>query len=271
MKHIFALALLSLAFFSCEKTITLDLDQTEPVVVIEALLTDQPGRQFVKLSRTIGFNDQGTTPGISEAEVHISGPEGTVYQFQESEVGYYLPVDDFKGHVGEEYTLTIKADGQTYTATETMYYVPPFDSLSSRIDLDEQLDPEDEGYFYEVLFYIKEPKETKDYYLVKFLRNDTIQNWNGDGVFYTNDEFLNDEINALPAPIYYAHGDIATVEMYSISRDGYIYFLDLESNINSDGGMFEGTPSNIRTNIEGGAVGYFQVSSLTTSTIEVLD
>jgi hypothetical protein len=249
----------------------LDLEQAEPVLVIEGLLTDREEYQHIKLSKTTGFNASGAPASVGGAEVWVESDGGELISYEETAPGYYQPVNAFKGIVGERYTLTVKVEGQTYTATEQMYYVPPFDSLSTRIDEQEMEDPEEEGLYHELLFYIKEPQQTEDYYYVKFYRNDTIQNWDGEGVFYTDDAFLSDDIAGLPSPFYYAQGDNARIEMYSISREGFIHYSDLDNNINNDGGMFSGQPANVRTNVRGGAVGYFQVSSMAVSEIEVGD
>lgn len=270
MKHLILFTLLGLFCLACEKTITLDLEQAEDAVVIEAQLTDQPGFNFVKLSRVMAFNGMGAPPALSGATVSISGEDGIPHAFEETTSGYYVPTEaDYKGTVGQTYQLTVETDGDIYTASERMYYMPPFDSLTIAVDEEELEDPDEEGYFYDVLFYIKEPQETEDYYLVKFYRNDTLQNYNGEDVYVTDDQFLSGDIEAFPGPIYFKENDEARVEMYSLPRDGYIYFLDIASNVNSDGGMFSGQPANVRGNVQGGAVGYFQVSSLSIAEIVV--
>ncbi|MCO6491967.1 MAG: DUF4249 domain-containing protein [Phaeodactylibacter sp.] len=271
MKNILFPALLTLALFSCEKTVELDLEQVEQATIIEGLITDQPGRQYVRISRTMGFYDSGQNPAVSGAAVTVEDDEGNAYSFVEQAPGYYVPGAPFTGKVGATYTLTAQVGESVYTAAERMNYVPPFDSLAIRIDPQEQADPEDEGRFYEVLVYIKEPQATVDYYLAKFYRNDTIQNWDGTWAFAYDDLLLSEDISNLPIPFYYAEGDMARVEMYAITRECYKYYLDLTSNVNNDGGMFSGQPANLRTNIEGGAIGYFQVSGLASSEIKVAD
>lgn len=271
MKNIILPTLLALALFSCEKTVELDLEQVEQATIIEGLITDQPGRQYVRISRSMGFYDQGQNPAVSGAVVTVDDSEGHSYAFVEQAPGYYVPKAPFTGKVGATYTLTAQVGESVYTATEPMNYVPPFDSLTVRIDAEEQADPEDEGRFYEVLVYIKEPQATVDYYLAKFYRNDTIQNWDGEWAFAYDDLLLSEDISNLPIPFYYAEGDMARVEMYAITRECYKYYLDLNENINNDGGMFSGQPANLRTNIEGGAIGYFQVSGLADVEIRVAD
>ncbi len=47
-----------------------------------------------------------------------------------------------------------------------------------------------------------------------------------------------------------------------ISRDGYLFYNDLNTILNSDGGMFSPPPANPRSNVTGGALGFFQVSAM---------
>lgn len=262
MKKIFFVVFAALALFSCEETIALDIQQAEPRIIVEGLVTNQPGHQYVKLTRTIPFGSKEQIPAVSGATVYVLDAYGAVFEYEETEPGYYLPETAFAGVPGVAYTLTIEADGERFTAEEIMQNVPPLDSLSVREDAEERADPEDEGRFYEVLIYGKEPQETENFYLFKFYRNDSLFNNNGDWVFAYDDTILGGNIQALPAPLYYAESDKARMEMYPITRQAYRYYQDLSSNINNDGGMFSGQPANVRTNLEGGALGYFQASVL---------
>ena len=236
-----------------------------------ALITDQADGQYIRISRSMGFYDNGQNPAVSGATVSVEDDEGNTYSFVEQSPGYYVPKAPFTGKVGVTYAMTARVGDELYTASEVMNYVPPFDSLTIRLDAEEQADPGDEGRFYEVLVYIKEPQATVDYYLAKFYRNDTILNWDGTWAFAYDDLLLSEDIDNLPAPFYYAKDDMARVEMYAITRECYKYYLDLTNNVNNDGGMFSGQPANLRTNIEGGAIGYFQVSGLAQAEIQVAD
>ncbi|MCB0569665.1 MAG: DUF4249 domain-containing protein [Phaeodactylibacter sp.] len=269
MKNLLFIAFAILAFFSCEKTIELDLGQTEDAVVIEGLVTDKPGKQFIRISKVVPFNGSGQAPAVSGATVAVDDDEGNSYTFVEQQAGYYTPQTDFTGLPGRTYTMHVQAEGITYTASGMMHTLPPFDSLSIRVDEEERADPDEEGRFYEVLVYIDEPQETEDYYLLKFYRNDSLLTDNGSWVYVSSDEFLGGDIDALPIPYYYAQSDVARVEIYAISREGYKYYTDLLNNVSNDGGMFSGYPANVRTNIEGGAIGYFQVSGLSAAELEI--
>ena len=271
MKNILFPALFVLVLSSCEKTVELDLEQSQAATIIEGLITDQAGKQYIRISRSAGFYSNGQNPPVSGAAVTVEDNEGNIYAFAEQAPGYYVPAGGFAGKVGNTYTMTAMVGETVYTAAEKMNYVAPFDSLAIPIDEEEQANPEDEGRFYEVLVYIKEPQATVDYYLAKFYRNDTIQNWDGEWAFAYDDLLLSEDISNLPVPFYYAKDDMARVEMYALTRECYKYYLGLNENINNDGGMFSGQPANLRSNIEGGAIGYFQVSGLAVAEMKVAD
>jgi hypothetical protein len=268
MKNTIALLFLAIVFCSCEKSVLLDLNQTEPRVIIEGLVTNKPGYQYVKVSRSTGFYQSGPAPVVDDATVIVRDNDGNEILFvhnpgnDSDSSGYYLPAVPFTGVIGKTYSLSVLINGENYEGTDTMNPVTTIDSLSYRIDDEEQEDPEDEGKFYEVLLYANEPQQTTDFYLFKFYRNDSLKLEGETDIYYADDEALGEDIDAVPSPLYYAPGDVATVEMYSLSRGGFVFYNDLQSLLNSDGGLFSQPPSNSRTNLSNGALGYFQTSAL---------
>ncbi len=268
MKNIFIVILLSVVFMSCEKTVLLDLNQNIPRLVIEGQVTNQPGYQYVKITRTTGFYEEGESPAVEDATVRVTDDLGNEFVFTHNpgnladSAGIYLPETPFTGVIGRAYKLTVTTDGEVYEAEDAMSQVTSIDSLASRISTDEQDDPKDFGRFYEVLMYAKEPQNSTDYYLFKFYRNDSLKVYNDTHIYYADDEVLGENIDGVPSPIYYAPGDLARVEMYSLTRNGFVFYNDLQSLLNSDGGLFSQPPSNSRTNLSNGAVGFFQASAL---------
>lgn len=253
---------------ACEKTIELDLEQTPSKIVIDALLTDREGYQFVKITRSVDFYGTGKSPRVTDAIVTIEDDQGEVHYFvhnpgmHKDSVGIYIPEIPFTGTVGYSYKLRVEINGEIYEAEDQMYPVTKIDSIGYRIDEDERGDPEIEGKYYETLFYAKEPPDTKDYYFFKMFRNDSLTYQNETDVYYSDDRFLAENIDGVPLPVYYGVGDKAVMEMYSISRNGFIFFNDLFSLLNNDGGIVGPPPANPRTNLSNGALGFFQVSAL---------
>lgn len=262
-------------FWSCEKTVLLDLDQMSSKVVIEGLVTNQPGYQFVKVSRTVDFYESGATPRVTDATVSISDDLGNVFTLTHNpnnhadSSGYYLPTTPFVGVIGRTYHLTVNINGEKYEAKDEMFGVTAIDSLQYQVNEDEKADPKEDGKFYEVLMYAKEPQETSDYYLFKFFRNDSLKIYNPTDIYFADDKTLGEEINGVQTPVFYAPNDSARVEMYSLSRVGFVFYSDLFNLINNDGGMFSPPPANSRTNLSNGALGFFQVSAVAISGIRI--
>jgi hypothetical protein len=240
----------------------LDLEQTASRYVIDALLTNQHDRHTVKITRTLGFYSQKEAPVVSGASVQVSDNTGRIIRYIETAPGVYQSETAFAGEIGKTYTLNVKAGGQEFTASEPLLPLTPIEKLEWRINEREQRNPSKEGRFYDILFFATEPQDRVDFYYFKFFRNGLPEN--GDGSFFAigDDTFIAEKIDGLPFGVYYAEGDTARVEMYSISRRMYVYFSDMNNVLSNDGGMFSPIPANPRTNISNGALGLFQVSAV---------
>jgi len=271
MKNLIYIIASLLIFSSCEETIILDTDQVETRTIIEAVVTDLPNRQYVRLTTTADFYSEEEYPTISDAEVNVTDGNGIVHHYSESaeQPGYYYPDVDYQGEANVEYSLNVNINGAIFTASDILLPVTPIDSLSVRLDEDEMSDPEDEGRFYKPLLYAKEPQDEENYYLWRFYKNGEIYNDDGDYVTMSNDVAIGENIDGVEAPFYYAEGDVARVEMISLTRDCFVFYSDLTNLVFSDGGIFTPQPANPRSNITGGALGVFQVSSIAVDEIVI--
>jgi hypothetical protein len=268
MKNTFAIILAAVILSACEKTVYLELDQNDPKIIIEGQVTNHTGYQYVKISRSVGFYDAGETPRVSDALVVVTDDAGNAFEYihnpggKADSIGFYLPITPFTGEIGRNYKLSATIDGELYEAEDQLLPVTTIDSLAYRINDDEMEDPKDYNKFYEVLMYALEPQGRTDYYLFKFYRNDSLKVYDDTDIYYADDEALGEQIDGVPSPIYYSIGDTARVEAYSLSRNGFVFFNDLQTLLISDGGLFSQPPSNSRTNLSNGALGYFQASAV---------
>jgi Domain of unknown function (DUF4249) len=275
MKNLIILLFASVLMFSCEQTIRLDLEQSPSKIVIEGLVTNQPGYQMVKVTRSAAFYDSGHTPRITNATVTVADDLGNIYTFVhnpndvDDSLGIYVPQIPFEGAIGRIYKLTVEVDGELYEAEDELFPVTTIDSLNYRVDPDEKEDPEITGKYYEVRMYTREPQGVANYYLFKFYRNDSLIYDGETDIYYSDDQFLAENIDGVGTPIYFGINDKATVEMYSMSRQGYVFYDDLNDLLNTDGGMFGPIPASPRTNLSNGALGFFQVSAIDRSNIEI--
>ena len=269
MKNIIFALLALLSLLACEKTIELDVQQLEAILIVEGRVSNQYQQQEVKLTKSRPFGSTGKAPTVSGALVLVKDDANHEFRFVEKEPGWYVSEQAFAGMSGRTYTLIIEAEGKSYQATEKMNSIVTQDSLSYRIDEEEMKDPTDSARFYEVLLYVKEPQETEDYYLFNFYRNGKLENDEGRTIYFSEDKLLNGRVDGLPFPIYYAREDEAKIEIYNISRNAFRFYSDLAANLGNDGGMFSGQPANVYTNLSGGARGYFLVAPVASASLKV--
>ena len=258
---------------SCDEPIMLDLNQTPSRIVIEGVVSDIPGRQFVRLTRSNDFYQSGNTQRISNATVTVTDDTGEEVVFVHNprnfadSAGFYIPSKNYVGVIDRTYTLNVSVDGSTFTASDKLVRATAIDSIGYQKNRFRDRDKPSNGKIWELLLYAREPKDTEDNYLFKFYRNDSLIYTSETDVYIFNDYGIGEDLDGVPSPVYYAPGDKARVEMFSISRDGYLFYNDLVTILNSDGGMFSPPPANPRTNITGGAIGFFQVSSMVTNSV----
>jgi hypothetical protein len=221
------------------------------------------------VSRSADFYSSGQTPRITDAVVSVTDDLGNEYTFVHNprnhadSAGIYVPETAFVGQVGRTYTLHVTADGELFEATDKMFSVTPIDSLSFRINEDQQDDPDKPGKIYEMLVFAREPQDETNYYLFKYYRNDSLTVFNPTDIYYSDDELLGENIDGIPSPVYYGVTDKARLEVYSLTRKGYVFYNDLSSSlVNDGGGMFGPIPAPPRSNISNDALGFFQVSAI---------
>lgn len=275
IKQTALLALSALLVTACDEEYKMDDLQTQSTVVIEGLVTNLPGRQFVKISRSGDFYATGKTERITNATVQITDNAGNTYIYAHNpnghadSVGYYKPVVPYVGQVGRTYNLTVVADGATYTASDEMFHINPIDELEFEVDQDQVDDPIDEDFpnrIYEVLMTVEEPQDTRDYYLFRTYRNGE-RIWSESSeedpeIYVTDDVLVGGEIKDISIPGYFENGELAGAEIYSLSRPVFIFYRDLSKILANDGGMFDPPPANPRSNISNNALGVFQASAI---------
>ncbi|MEE4176282.1 MAG: DUF4249 domain-containing protein [Bacteroides sp.] len=114
-----------LFFSACQEEYRATLDNTEPLLVVEGLITDQPGPHTVKLTRTVKFQEVFAPEKVLDASVKITGTDGTVVFLQENQPGVYQTPPDFSGVIGESYVLYITtSQGEEYQSAP-QEIIPP--------------------------------------------------------------------------------------------------------------------------------------------------
>jgi hypothetical protein len=258
------IVLLATVFSSCEKVIDINLNDSEPVIVIEGEITTVKEPYLGTVSESKNFDEDNTFKGRPEAVVTIQDVTSGVSEILLNRGGGAYQTSVLQGVMGHTYTLTVTLDGKVYAANST---IPPkavkLQSLYAEyFSLDDDdifmvpqyTDPAGKGNYYRIRQYVNGE-------IIKgsFVRSDDAT----DGLTYSNQLFYQTDAEAGNPRI--RMGDKITAELQCVDKGVYDYFRTLATTVDQDAA----TPSNPLTNFTGGALGVFNACSTDFLTAEV--
>ncbi len=247
-QKIFFLGLAALLIFSsCQKVITIDLNKTNPQLVVDGQITDQPGPYIVKLTETTDFFTPGAYPQIKGAIVTITDLQGITETLQNMDNGTYQTAK-LSGTPGHTYVLNISYGGKSYTATSSMPMPVDIDSMTYGWDLSGRRPRLTlHGYF-------TDPQGINNYYRMHFLRNDSLMD-SSNFLIYSDDK-----VDGKQAVINYRRGinigDSITLQLMCIDKGVYDFYRTA-NDILGRSQITSAAPSNPLSNMSAGAVGCF--------------
>lgn len=287
-----SMLMVAILFSSCEDEISPELEKADPILVIDAWLTNQPGNQVINITETQPYFDNTLPPGVSGANVSVMDDGGNVFPFQEdpAEIGKYvwapLPGEIF-GETGRKYTLRVEYDGETFVSSSKMGRVPVIDSLTFTFEEKNSFLPDS----YLADFWATDLPGPNDTYRIKTWKNGVLLNkpselnlaydagfsagGNFDGVTFITpirqaiNPFEEDKNKELLSP--YVPGDSIYVEIHSISLEAFNFLSEVAIQTDRPGGFSElfATPlSNVSTNISNEdpngkpVLGFFNVAAV---------
>lgn len=268
--YFFLVSALCFLIFSCEEVIPLNLDNAPPKLVVEAAIVWKKGTsgstQKIKLSNTTSYYSDSASKVLG-ATVFIKNSSNTTFTFTEvPNTGEYR-CSNFVPKIGENYTLTIISNGNTYTANETLQ------SVASITTVEQNNQGGFGGNKIELKAHYIDPALTKNYYLYRYTYSTQVTSnfYTDEDIFFNGNEFFsisqNDKIKT---------GDKVEINHYGISRTYFNYMSVLVSIAgNSGGGPFQSPPATIRGNIinttqpDNFPLGYFSLSEYDTVTYVV--
>ncbi len=277
MKKIFlAIVILSsFAFTACEDVIDVELNQGQTLLVIDGMITNEVKAQKIKLSSTAAYFDNKKTPTVSGAFVELKEYDAAGVLLNTDTLventpnsGEYFTQKITAGSIGNRYDLTVRALGETYTASSTMQRIPPIDSLTFKYETYNV--PELTGWH--AFYNGPEIPGIGDNYLFRIYRNGKQYN-NPNQIYFASDELVDGNYigNVDLTPEVFEQGDTIMVELYTMNKDQYYFFVELARQVNN-GGIFASPPANVRTNIYNNttqgkkAVGYFSANAMNRAT-----
>lgn len=256
------LLFLSFISISCEDVVDVDLNKSEPKLVIDASIKWEKGTtgetQTIRLTTT-GDYFNNTVPVVNGAIVTVTNSSNTVFNFIEDGVtGNYI-CTNFNPVINETYTLLVISNGQTYTATDKLYAVPTITTIEQDLngitgnEIELKFNFQDNGA--EENFYMEE-------YKVPFRPFPLL------GVF--DDEFTNgNEMFSLIIEEDLAAGQNINFTLHGIS-ERYHNYMNILIGISGglSNGPFSTPPATVRgniinqTNASDYPLGYFRLSEV---------
>ena len=254
-------AALGAAAVSGQKVVSIDLNNADPQMVAEAIVTDHPGPYTVTLSKSGDyFTPSLNFPPVTHAFVTIADNLGVTDTLKETSGGTYH-TSLLRGNQGMTYSLRIIAEGKEYDAVSTMPARVPIDTL---LALRARESDGDQVYNLYVIF--KDPPEPGNYYRMNLRVSVPISPDSIDGRRYHlyNDKLTNGNEAAVRIRMrnYFNPGDTVWVDLLSIDKASYDYFNTLNNILTSDRSPTSLAPANPNTNMTNGALGYFAAYSI---------
>ncbi len=238
----------SILLVSCEKVIDIDLNSSDPHIVIEGSISDGTDPCTVRICRTVNFDEKNEFPSVTGADVVVSDDRGKNEVLTESEPGTYKTYN-LAGEPGRIYTLKVVADGKEYVAVSTMPEPVYIDSL--RIQ-----NLSFGGNKSKVLnVYFQDPPNIKNYYRFVEERNGIVTKY----LFLFEDRIQDG--NALTVTLFAEEdtlrtGDNVLIHLQTIDKNVYDFFRTTRQ-AGGGGGPQAASPANPISNISSGALGYF--------------
>ncbi|CAN0174903.1 unnamed protein product, partial [Chrysoparadoxa australica] len=129
MKKLALFLVASTALFGCQEVIDLELKSSEPQYVIEAIVTAGEVEHFVKITKTVDFDQTNDFPEVADAVVILSDDQGNSENLIEDSAGYYSSVA-FPGVEGRTYTLTVEHEGKRFEAKCSIPFQATLDTVA---------------------------------------------------------------------------------------------------------------------------------------------
>lgn len=239
---------------SCEDVIDIDLNSTDPALVIESTIL-KGGFCKASLSYTSDYFSDETPQIVEDALIRLINTQGEVDTLVHINNGLYIG-NLLAGKENQEYDLLVEVDRVVYHGKSTLPKAPVILNIES-------IESEYFGSFigdsvYELSITFVRGDNDSQYFLVNtaIFEDGSITFGDYDFFKYEPSEAL--EQTFTPQGEFVEVDDTVLVFMYATDEDTYNYYLDL---VESDSGGPGSTPYNPYSNIYPQVLGYFGAMS----------
>ena len=257
---------------ACERLIQIDTPEELENISIESWVSTEDRPWEIRITRSQAYYQQDSAKGELDALVIISDDAGLSDTLQAIGAGRYRSKVSRPAVPGRTYQLSVRLDGQEYTASDYCRFQYPIDTLAAYYL------KENNGFIQKGWYVFEQAQEWEapgDYYEWFIYRNDTlIQDF---GIITDEDQFRdnsyfnlnidrNDPLKGIdqgilprPFPLRFEPGDSVEVIQTCINRGYYDFLQEVQRQLSNTGGPFSSPPANPNSNISNGAYGYFSV------------
>jgi hypothetical protein len=284
-----SLWLLSAVFLAgCVEPYTPEIKESDQSFVVEGILTDRPGFQYVYVSYTSSFNNPQSEP-VAGCQLSVNDDRGNTYPYTDLDGGTYaLWTNDGELSRDASYKLVIIPPGTDarYESEWETFGPPcaPIDSLYYVLETVETADPDQSitglQFYIDVIAgdeharnYRWELTETFEYHAL----NPIQYYWDGYQLYNISDPYIyyrcwktdrvggiftastqqSEETKILGYPLNYVSertnhlmiGYSLLVRQYSLSDDAYEYWDRMREQITETGGLYEKQPVQLLGNL----------------------
>src|SRR6478735_4854778 len=263
LKLIYGTAIAAIVLYSCTKVISVDLNAASPKIVIEGNIYNIPGPYRIELSKTVAFSDANVFPPVRNAVVTIVDQTANLTDLlSETSAGVYT-THTIQGIPGHTYLMTVLAEGQTYTASCTMPQPVTLDSVTFR----QQIGRGGDNTIF-ALSNFQDPAGAENQYVFDMYINGTRYK-KGSFIFsdrLSDGRYISNRL--VTDSVYIKYADTVRINMFSVDKPVYNYFLTL-ANVTNSNGFQSASPADPVSNISKGALGYFSARTVNSKTAVV--
>ncbi|MDB5274142.1 MAG: hypothetical protein JWO58_2509 [Chitinophagaceae bacterium] len=259
----FVLFFIAHLLFSCTKVVDYDLVSEDPKTVIESRII-KDSFAIARITTTAPYLANEPTPIVDNAFIVISDNVGNKDTLNYIGNGFYRG-DDIIGNTANIYTLSVSARGKVHVATTSIPDTVSF-SITGANYKDGTTGFEKKGYYPTIQATLP---AGDSYYLFKYYKNDSLYRRDNSSLYITDSRFVGTNIQGYETPQPYQINDVAKINIYTLTKEAYNFYNDLDAQLNNDGGFFSTPPANTSTNFSNGPIGLFQGSSLSTHSVTV--
>lgn len=284
MKNLIPLCFaLAVSFSACVTPYQPDVKSIPPAMVVDGLLTDQPGPHTVQLTYTTDYTNSSVNLRVEKATVWITDDANTRQNLTETSSGSYQTAASFRGQASRSYALHIRVNNREYASKpELIRPVAKIDRAYSEfvetpvagtltfnrgfnVYVDTK-DPETTGDYYRWRYTSYEPTivcDVRSYIInrqsVQYSYYCCSQCWdivrcNGSNcISIASDALINGRAIVrqfiLKAPFNGTDRYYTEVEQLSMTREAYEFWKGAEGLTKANGGIFDSAPASLRGNV----------------------